>query len=62
MSTLELDVPTVHCTACKLNIEERLEELGCPRAQGYYFARPEPPDALDRLIGGAPLPAPRQPS
>jgi len=27
MSTLELDVPTVHCTACKLNIEERLEEL-----------------------------------
>lgn len=27
MATLELAVPTVHCTACKLNIEESLEEL-----------------------------------
>jgi copper chaperone CopZ len=27
MTTIHLDVPTVHCTACKLNIEESLEEL-----------------------------------
>jgi hypothetical protein len=27
MATIDLQVPTVHCTACKLNIEERLEEL-----------------------------------
>jgi len=26
-STIDLAVPTVHCTACKLNIEEELEEL-----------------------------------
>jgi diguanylate cyclase (GGDEF)-like protein len=38
-----------------------LEAMGCPRAQGYYFARPEPPEALARLIGGAPLPAAARP-
>jgi copper chaperone CopZ len=27
MATTELAVPTVHCRACKLNIEESLEEL-----------------------------------
>ena len=27
MASIELAVPTVHCTACKLNIEESLEEL-----------------------------------
>jgi copper ion binding protein len=27
MSTITLAVPTVHCQACKLNIEEALEEL-----------------------------------
>jgi len=27
MATIELDVPTVHCTSCKLNIEESLEEI-----------------------------------
>jgi copper chaperone CopZ len=27
MATLELAVPTVHCNACKLNIEESLEDL-----------------------------------
>jgi len=27
MDTLQLDVPTVHCTSCKLNIEETLDEL-----------------------------------
>lgn len=27
MATIELDVPTVHCTSCKLNIEESLEEV-----------------------------------
>ena len=27
MQTIELAVPTVHCTACKLNIEESLEEV-----------------------------------
>ena len=28
MATIDLAVPTVHCHACKLNIEESLEELG----------------------------------
>ena len=27
METIRFDVPTVHCTSCKLNIEESLEEL-----------------------------------
>lgn len=27
MDTIELNVPTVHCPSCKLNIEETLEEL-----------------------------------
>jgi|HigsolmetaAR202D_1030399.scaffolds.fasta_scaffold38391_2 copper chaperone CopZ len=27
VQTIELAVPTVHCTACKLNIEEGLEEV-----------------------------------
>jgi copper chaperone CopZ len=27
MATIDLAVPTVHCTSCKLNIEERLEEV-----------------------------------
>ena len=27
MTTIELDVPTVHCRSCKLNIEESLEEV-----------------------------------
>ena len=27
METLHLTVPTVHCTSCKLTIEETLEEL-----------------------------------
>ena len=27
MSTVDLAVPTVHCNACKLNIEEALAEL-----------------------------------
>jgi copper chaperone CopZ len=27
MTTIELNVPTVHCTACKLNIEESLDDL-----------------------------------
>ncbi len=27
METVDLDVPTVHCQSCKLNIEEGLEEL-----------------------------------
>jgi copper chaperone CopZ len=28
VQTIQLDVPTVHCRSCKLNIEESLEELG----------------------------------
>ena len=28
MATIELDVPTVHCRSCQLNIEESLEEVG----------------------------------
>jgi copper chaperone CopZ len=27
MATIDLAVPTVHCTSCKLNIQERLEEV-----------------------------------
>ena len=27
MATIDLAVPTVHCTSCKLNIEESLEEV-----------------------------------
>jgi copper chaperone CopZ len=27
MTTIQLDVPTVHCNACRLNIEESLAEL-----------------------------------
>ena len=27
MATAELAVPTVHCTACRLNIEEALEDV-----------------------------------
>ena len=27
MATADLAVPTVHCTACKLNIEESLEDV-----------------------------------
>ena len=27
MTTLHVAVPTVHCNACKLNIEESLDEL-----------------------------------
>jgi copper chaperone CopZ len=27
MTTVELAVPTVHCNACKLNIEESLEDV-----------------------------------
>jgi copper chaperone CopZ len=32
MTTIELNVPTVHCQACKLNIEESLEEVAGVRA------------------------------
>ncbi len=28
METVTLSVPTVHCHACQLNIEEALDELG----------------------------------
>ncbi|MGB0112294.1 MAG: heavy-metal-associated domain-containing protein [Ilumatobacteraceae bacterium] len=28
METATLNVPTVHCRACKLNIEESLEDVG----------------------------------
>ena len=28
----------------------RLEEMGCDMAQGYYFARPLPPEAASRLL------------
>lgn len=27
METLNVSVPTVHCTSCKLNIQESLEDL-----------------------------------
>jgi CheY-like chemotaxis protein len=30
----------------------RLRTLGCDEAQGYYFARPSTPDAIDALLAG----------
>jgi len=32
MTTTDLAVPTVHCTACKLNIEESLEDVAGVRS------------------------------
>jgi diguanylate cyclase (GGDEF)-like protein len=31
---------------------ERLRELVCDRGQGDYYARPQPPEALERLLAG----------
>ena len=31
----------------------RLRELGCQRAQGFYFARPLPPAEVANLFAGA---------
>src|SRR6185503_17384500 len=36
----------------------RLRELGCDRGQGYYYARPQPPEALAGLLAGGVAPAP----
>ncbi|MFT5223650.1 MAG: EAL domain-containing protein (putative c-di-GMP-specific phosphodiesterase class I), partial [Glaciecola sp.] len=30
---------------------QRLRTLGCEQAQGYFFARPGPPEAIDDLLG-----------
>ncbi len=38
MTTIELSVPTVHCRACKLNIEESLEDLAGVRASTVDLA------------------------
>jgi len=35
----------------------RLRELGCDRGQGYYYARPQPPEALAGLLAGGVAPA-----
>jgi EAL domain-containing protein (putative c-di-GMP-specific phosphodiesterase class I) len=43
-------------TAEGLEREEQLRELQglhCDRGQGYYFARPQPPEALGELLGSA---------
>ena len=38
MTTTELAVPTVHCRACKLNIEESLEDVAGVRASTVDLA------------------------
>ena len=35
----------------------RLRELVCDRGQGYYYARPQPPEALAALLAGGSAPA-----
>jgi diguanylate cyclase (GGDEF)-like protein len=32
-----------------------LEAMGCGYVQGYYFARPEPPEVIERLLAAAPV-------
>ena len=34
---------------------QALRELGCDLGQGYYFARPQAPEALDKLLTSARL-------
>ena len=38
MSTISLDVPTVHCRACQLNIEESLAEVAGVTASSVDLA------------------------
>ncbi|MFZ5827917.1 MAG: sensor domain-containing protein [Bacillota bacterium] len=33
-----------------------LQEIGCDKAQGYFFARPVPPDKILEVLTGAPMP------
>ena len=45
-------------TAEGVETETQLHELlrlGCTRVQGYLFARPEPAEAFEQRMGGAPL-------
>ena len=66
MTTLDLAVPTVHCNACKLNIEEALEELaGVNDATVDLAAKPSestttrPPSTTRRWRRPSKLPATR---
>jgi EAL domain-containing protein (putative c-di-GMP-specific phosphodiesterase class I) len=36
---------------------ERLRELVCDRGQGFYYARPQPPEALGALLASGVAPA-----
>jgi copper chaperone CopZ len=66
MATLDLNVPTVHCTACKLNIEESLEEvpgvassavdLEAKRVTVEYDADAADPDSIKAAIEAAGYP------
>ena len=39
--------------------QRALERMGCTFAQGYLFARPQPPEAYDDALRATPAPAPR---
>jgi EAL domain-containing protein (putative c-di-GMP-specific phosphodiesterase class I) len=45
-----LSVTAVAEGVATANQQERLKELGCDLAQGYYFAKPLPSGAMEKLL------------